>query len=123
MFRNQRSEKVKRQIQNLELERDRLNDSLMSVRNELAELKAKKKREDEEMRHLVKLKESKLDMDYQRKRINNDREKDRAIAAVKDEYRDKMEAELGRQIERMQKMYGEILGRLPNVHVRLKGDV
>lgn len=121
--RNQRSVAVRKQIEGLEHERDKLNDDLLKVRNELAELKQKKKMEDEDIRHLVKLKEGKLDMEHQKRLIEVEGEKDKAIATVKDQYRDKMEAELGKQIDRMQQMYGEILGRLPNVNVRLKGDV
>lgn len=123
MFTNKRSEAVKRQIERLENERDQLNDDLMKVRNELAELKQKRKMEDEDIRHLVKLKESKLDIEHQKKEVELERKQQEAIAKVKDKYRDKLESELQRQLERMQKMYGEILGRLPNVNVRLKGDV
>ena len=123
MFGYKRPERVKRQIEKLESERDALNDDLFKTRNQLAELKQKRKMEDDEIRHLVKIKESQLDIDHQKKLIEADREKEISIAAVKDEYRDKMEKELSRQIDRMQQMYGEILGRLPNVNVRLKGDV
>lgn len=126
MFGNKRptrSEDVRQQIESLERERDSLNDSLLKVRNELSDLKAQRKREDEDIRHLVKIKESKLDIDFQKKDLAREKEKQDAIAKVKDEYRDKMETELQKQLERMQGMYGEILGRLPNVNVRLKGDV
>lgn len=123
MFFNQRTEAVRRQIRNLEHERDDLNDSLHKTRNELAELKQKKKMEGEDIRHLVKIKEEKLAIEYDRKEVRLEREQQAVIAEVKDEYRDKMEQELQKQITRMQKMYGEILGRLPNFNVRLKGDV
>ena len=123
MFGNQRSKRVKAQIETLESERDTLNDSLLSVKNELTELKQKRKMEDEDIRHLVKIKEGKLDLDHQKKQVELERTQQEAIAAVKDEYRDKQESTLQKQIEDGKQMYAEILARLPNVQVRLKGDV
>ena len=42
---------------------------------------------------------------------------------MRDNYRDKVEESLERQIEKGEQMYKEILARLPDVNVRLKGDV
>ena len=123
MFGNQRSEKVKLQIKTLESERDGLNDSLLSTKNDLAELKQKKKMEDEDIRHLVKLKESKLEIEFNRKEVQLEGEKQEAIAEVKNEYREKLENLLHKQIEQGEKRYAEILSRLPDVNVRLKGDL
>ena len=67
MFGYKRPERVKRQIEKLESERDALNDDLFKTRNQLAELKQKRKMEDDEIRHLVKIKESQLDIDHQKK--------------------------------------------------------
>ncbi len=123
MFGNQRSERVKLQITTLESERDTLNDNLVSVRNELSELKQKRKMEDEDIRHMVKIKEGKLDLEHQKKQVELERQQQTAIATVKDDYRDKLESTLQSQIKDVKGMYSEILKRLPNVNVRLKGDV
>lgn len=123
MFGHRRPDRLKRDIQKLENERDVLTDENRKVKDELAELKQKRKMEDEDIRHMVKIKEAKLDIDHQKRLLEVDREKEQAIAQVKDQYRDKMETFLGKQVEDIKQMYGEILGRLPNVQVRLKGDV
>lgn len=123
MFDNQRTKKVKAQIIEIEGERDRLNDSLLSTKNELAELKQKKKMEDEDIRHLVKIKESKLQIDFDKKEVSLEKEKQDAIAKVKDEYRDKQERVLEKQIDQGEKRYAEILARLPDVSMTLKGKV
>lgn len=123
MFGNQRSKQVKDQIVSLETERDRLNDSLLSTKNDLSELKQKKKMEDEDIRHLVKLKESKLEIEFKKKEVELERQQQCAIADVKDEHRDKLEKILNTQIEQGEKRYAEILSRLPDVNVRLKGEV
>lgn len=122
MFGNQRSRSVKQQISALETERDRLNDSLLGAKNDLSELKQKKKMEDENIRHLVRIKEEKVQIEQAKKQVELERQQQEAIAAVKDQYRDKMEVELQKQIARGDRMYSEILARLPDVSVRLKGD-
>ena len=45
------------------------------------------------------------------------------VAEVKDKYRDKLEGFLEKQKNDIKGMYDEILNRLPNVNVKLKGDV
>ena len=123
IFGNQRSESVKEQIGAIEKERDTLNDSLLSVRNQLAELRQKRKMEDENIRHLVKIKEEGAEIAFQKKTVELERQQQEAIARVKDDYRDKQESTLKTQIESGDKRFKEILSRLPNVQVRLKGDI
>ena len=83
-------------IEKLEDERDSLTDENRKVKDQLAELKQKRKMEDEDIRHLVKIKESKLDIDHQKKQVELERAQQETIAKVKDEYRDKLEKELQR---------------------------
>jgi hypothetical protein len=123
MFGNQRSQQVKVQIKSLESERDRLNDSNRKIRDELADLKQQKRMEDENIRHLVKIKEEKLDIEHEKKQVERERVQQEVIAKVKDEYRNKQESTLQKQIDDGKEMSAEILARLPNVSVRLKGDV
>ena len=100
MFGNyRRSDKLKQDIRNLEDERDGLTDDHRKVKDELAELKQKRKMEDEDIRHLVKIKEGKLDLEHQTKQVELERGQQTAIATVKDEYRDKLEATLQQQVK------------------------
>jgi chromosome segregation ATPase len=123
MFSHQRTTKLKNDIRKLEDERDGLTDDNRKVKDELAELKQKRKMEDEDIRHLVKIKESQLDLAHQKKQVELEGEFQTEKAKIKDEYRDKLESTLQNQIKDVKGMYGEILKRLPNVNVRLKGDV
>jgi len=116
MFGHKRTTKLKNDIRTLEDERDTIVDENRKVKDELAELKQTKKMEDENIRHLVKIKEESLEIQHQKKTQD-------AIALVKDEYRDKQEALLNKQLDQGEKRYAEILARLPDVNVRLKGDV
>ena len=47
---------------------------------------------------------------------------DQAIAAVKDEYRTKLEQNLVEQKDDILKMYSQILERLPDINARLRID-
>lgn len=124
MFGNyRRTDKLKKDIQALEDERDGVADANRKVKDELAELKQKRKMEDEDIRHLVKIKESSLELAHQKKEVELERQQQEAIAKVKDEYRNKQESTLQKQINDGGVRYAEILARLPNVSVRLKGDV
>ena len=111
-------------------ERRALEDSIKALTKEktkletdVEKLKATKKREEEEIKHHLKLGEEKQKVENERFQLKCEREKEAAIAKVKDEYRDKLEKRLETEIANIKGMYGEILERLPNVNVRLKGDV
>ncbi len=118
-----RTDELNEQIKSLERERDSLVDRNQGLKNEMEDLKHKKQRESDEIKHIVKMREESLDIAHKKKELEREKAKERAIAEVKDQYRDKVEAGLEKQLERMQKMYGQVLERLPNVNARLKGEV
>ena len=115
-FRGKRESNLKDRIKKLEDERTEL-------KREVEDLKIQKKISEEDIKHMVKMKEEKLDIDYQKKVMEVERGSEKAVAVVKDEYRDKVEANLEKQRLELKGMYGEILERLPNIAVKLKGDV
>jgi hypothetical protein len=102
---------------------DELNDEKQALKNELSDLKQQKKNEEEDIKHMAKIVEEGNEIKVEKKMLELDREQAAEIAKVKDEYQGKVEADLKDQIERMTKMYSEILDRLPNVGVKLKGEV
>jgi|SRR3990167_6928914 len=120
---HKRTAALERQIESLEGERDSLTDRNRMLKDNLAELEQKHRMQDEDIKHLVKIKESKLQMEHDQKMLVMQREKDADVLKIKDAYRDKLEAFLQQQVKDIKEMYGEILGRMPNVNVRLKGDV
>ena len=97
---------------------DRLMD--YALRNEAAVdvLKQEKKITEEDIKHMVRIKEEKLAIQAEREALERDREKEQAIAAVKDEYRNKLEQRLQTEVDNIRQMYSEILERLPKVSVR-----
>ena len=99
--------------------RDRLQQELSSVKDELDELRRLKKHEAEDIAHLVKIKESKLELEFEKKVQANDALREQAIAKVKDEFRDKLEKQLREETKNIREMYTEILARLPNLNAKM----
>lgn len=113
----------KKRISDLEDETRGLSKERFDLKLQVEDLKAKHKAEDETMRHLVKMKDEKREIEFTKREAAEDRKRDGEIGKVKDGYRDKVEKNLNDQLSRMQIMYGEVLARLPDVKVRLNGGV
>jgi hypothetical protein len=113
---------VKR-AETLEGENETLRQQIAEAKGQLADLKATKQAEENEIKHGLKMERERMDLEKQKHEAKCEREKESAIALVKDQYRDKMENELREQIKRGESLYKEILGRLPDVNVKLRGTV
>jgi lantibiotic modifying enzyme len=87
------------------------------LKEEVSDLKLKKKVEEEEIKHLIKINQERKDIELEKEKIKLEGAKAKEIAEVKDNYRDKTEQQLEKQLEMMKGMYSEILGRLPNYNV------
>lgn len=101
-------------VSTLEKERNQL-------KEQVEDLKLKKKISEEDIQHLVKIKLEQADIDKQKHIAKADAEKSAAIFAVKSEYQQKVEHNLLEQQKQLRDMYSEVLARLPNVNVML-GD-
>lgn len=132
IFNNKETGVLKTRTEKLEKELEKLRVERLDLKDEVGDLKLKKKVEEEDIKHMVKMKEERLDLEHQKKtaklgaefaskNANAELEKQQAIGEVKDKYRDKAEAVLEKQVNDMKDMYGQILERLPNVAVKLKG--
>ena len=115
-------ERVKR-FRALEAEAIHYCQEIQKLKEEVADLKLKRKIEDEDIRHMVKIKEEELEIRHRKLDLELQRESDEKISKTKDEYRDKLECFLQDQVKDVKEMYGQILKRLPAVNVRLKGGV
>ena len=96
---------------------------LRKTKEELEDVKLKKKIEEEDIKHMVKIKLEQNEIEFQKKIITSDKEREAAIHIVKQEYADKMQARLEKEVVSIKEMYREILQRIPDVNVRLKGEV
>jgi hypothetical protein len=124
MFGKKKSSKdIIEKLESYETEIKGLRDRKHELEMDIEKIKLEKKNEMEETKHLVKLRDEKKELEFKRKEMDIEAAKAIAIATVKDEYRDKMEKQLSKETENIKTMYGQILERLPNIKVGLKGDV
>ena len=94
-------------------------DEKAELKRDIENLKLKKKIEEEDIKHMVKLKEEKQAVALQKKELDMELAKNKSIQDVKDEYQSKTEKQLEANVERMERMYKDILERLPNINTRL----
>lgn len=106
--------KYKTQIDSLKTERD-------SLKEELAALKLKKKIEEEDIKHMLHMKTEAMELEKERMDMKFEKKAEKAIREAHDKYRTKVEDMLGKQVTDLKEMYGQILARLPDVNVKLKG--
>ena len=116
-------DKLESDKKELESEVEKLRADVRKAKEDLADTKHKKKMEDEDIKHMVKMSQEKNGIELEKKLAKCESEKQDAIAEVKDKYRDKMEERLQNEVLNIKEMYGQILERLPNVNARLKGDL
>ena len=100
------------------LERKVLKTQVQDLKDEIAGLKSRKKIEEEDIKHMVRLKEERLEVKSQKMELTMEKEKQDAIAIIKDGYRDKMELRLETEVSNIKEMYGQILERLPKVTMK-----
>ena len=110
-------------VRTLTSERDMLKTDIEDLEKKLRGLEHDHKLADEDIKHMVKIKEEHLAIEHDKKVLELERAKQEEIAKVKDQYRDKMEEHLGEQVINVRGMYDEILKRLPDINVELSGKV
>ncbi len=94
-----------------------------NLQNKLEELKLKRKIEEEDLKHLIKIREEKSEIEFTKKEIALEAKHQTALHNEANKYRDKVEKFLTENVEKSERMYTELMGRLPDVNVRLRGDV
>lgn len=110
-------------VRTLTSERDTLKSDIEGLEKKLRGLEHDHKLADEDIKHMVKIKEEQLEIENDKKAIQLERQFQTDAAKVKDQYRDKMEDQLAHQAENLRGMYDEILKRLPDINVELQGKI
>ncbi len=102
-------------------ESGKLKTEIEGLKKELAELKLKKTMEEREIKHLVTLKEEKLTIEHEKKEIELQKKYQQKEMELQTQYHDKIMAAINEARVEMNTTYKEIMKRLPNVNVELKG--
>lgn len=121
-FMEKKAEKLAEDNERLEKEVEELRREKIDLHEKVETLKVEKKTSEEDIKHMMKKKEEMLDIEFKKIELAVEKEKDKAIAEVKDQYRDKLETYLEKQINDGNKRYEQILERLPNVSMRIKEE-
>ena len=114
-------------IERLNREKSNLRETIENLTVEKRKLQLTRDIEIRDIKHMVKIKEEKLDIQFEKKsgefERNLQRASDKEILAVKNKYRDKVEKLLEKGHEDLRGRYSEILERLPNIDVAIKGNL
>ena len=97
--------------------------TIRTLKEEIDGLKSKRKIELEDIKHMVKMREERNEIKFEKLVMDLEKEKFLEIGTVKDTYRDKLEGRLTVELDNMKDMYGQVLERLPNITGKLKGNL
>jgi len=120
MFGRKEDKSKQDEIDNLKVLIKSLKNDKRDLKEQIEELRLKKKMEEEDIKHMVRINNERKDIELEKEKIKLQKVSADEIAAVKDNYRDKTEQQLEKQLTDMRGMYGEILERLPNYNVNHK---
>lgn len=99
----------------LEDNREALKLEISELQMELTQVKNKKKIEEEDIQHHLKLATERNEISLEKAVMANDKKTVNAIAKVKDDYRDKMESRQENELKTIKEMYTQILELVPNL--------
>lgn len=108
------------EIDALKAETKGLREERRNLKDDLRDIRGKHKIEEQQTKHLVKMREEEMALKLDQQTLALEREKNADVAKVKDEYRQKMESQLSKETDRITKMYEQILQRLPDVNLAIK---
>jgi CRISPR/Cas system CSM-associated protein Csm4 (group 5 of RAMP superfamily) len=83
--------------------------------DQLAEFKHKTKLEQEDIKHMVKMKEEKQEIELDKKKVELEREHFNKIEVVKDDYRLKLEDLLKNQIKDAKESHQKLMEHMPKI--------
>ena len=108
--------------------------ALRATKEELEELKLKKRLEAEEIKHMVRINEEKNKQELDNEKIKLQREFAEMVTQLKDQNRreleeslktfhGKMESRFSEELKNLKEVYGLLMQRLPNVNLKLTKKV
>ena len=113
------NERLETKLGKLETEVDEMYEERRTLKDEVEDLKIKKKISEEDIKHMVKMREEKSDLEYLKKEVQLEKEHQLKLHEASNEYRDKTEKHLEKQAGEMKEVYTQIMKRLPNISARV----
>jgi hypothetical protein len=94
-----------------------------SLKNAVKQLKLDRKIEEEDIKHMVKMKDERREIEFQKREAALQRDFDAKLAAEERSNQEKLEQLLHKEIGNTRATASELLARLPNVNVELSGGI
>ena len=94
--------------------------TIMKMKKELEELKLQKTMEEREIKHLVTLKEAKLDVENEKKVVTLQAQFQEKEMKLQREYHTKVMTQIDAARKEQKEVYSEIMKRLPNITAALE---
>jgi len=115
--------KYEKDIEELLTDRDKIQEEVHKLKVEKRQIKLENKIEVEDIKHMVRVKEERLDIKYEKKVVELEKKLNAQLLVNHNDYRDKVEKLLEKGQEQLRSMYSEILQRLPDIDVAIKGKI
>ena len=104
-------------------EKDGLTNQIAKLKVEKKELIHDNKLADEDIKHMVKIKEERMEVENEKNRMKEQAEQRKEIEALRQQFADKSEAFLEKQAAAVKEMYGQILKRLPDINYAINHSI
>ena len=114
---------LENRISELMREKNKLLDTVDALKVENKRLKVKREMDEELIAHKLQMREEEREIEYLKDETKLREECAEAIREVKYTYQEKVEQHLEKRNSELRDMYSEILERLPEINVGLKGNV
>ena len=114
------SAKTLREVLGLSSDTIELQKTVKQLKDEIAQLESKRKIEELELKHLVKMKEEKQALELQKAKNDQERAFNQKEMELQTKYHDKVMSIIQDNTTKTQEIYTEILQRLPTVTVDVK---
>ena len=120
----------KTDVAELQAEYEKTVKALRATKEELEDLKLKKRLEAEEIKHMVRISEEKNRMEVDQEKVKIQKELQETITNLKEQNRkqleeslkgfhEKMESRFSTELQNLKEVYGLLMERLPNVNLTL----
>lgn len=113
-------ERLKVELTDLQIQKGK---DVARIQEEIASLESRKKIEEQEIRHLVKMKEEKLLLETSRKEVELQKLFTQREMDLQTSYHDKVLSTIEESRKESKELYSQIMERLPNVNMEIRKGV
>ena len=122
-YKDKETQKNMELVKKLLGEKENLIDQIDNLKREKKDLTHERKLADEDIKHMVKIKEEKMEVANEKDRMKERAEMRKEVEEMRSKFADKSEKFLQDQAVAVKEMYGQILKRLPDINYAIKQTI